>query len=69
PSQEKRYNHANLETVLEWVEELKPRMTYLTHMGLEMDYEHLLTILPPNIRPAYDQMQIEVAPVHLSILL
>jgi phosphoribosyl 1,2-cyclic phosphate phosphodiesterase len=65
PSPNKRYNHAHLGTVLEWAEELKPRMTYLTHMGLEMDYDHLLTILPSNVRPAYDQMQIEVTPIRL----
>ncbi|MDR3151423.1 MAG: MBL fold metallo-hydrolase [Holosporaceae bacterium] len=65
PSPEKKHNHAHLEIILEWVEELKPRMTYLTHMGFEMDYDNLLSILPHNVRPAYDQMQIEVAPVHL----
>ncbi|GHT90755.1 metal-dependent hydrolase [Alphaproteobacteria bacterium] len=57
---EKKSNHAGLDTVLKWVEMLEPKMTYLTHMSIHMDYDHLLTILPSNVRPAYDQMQLEV---------
>ncbi|MDR2794953.1 MAG: MBL fold metallo-hydrolase [Holosporaceae bacterium] len=53
-------NHANIDTILQWVEILKPQMTYLTHMSIRMNYDHLLQILPPHIRPAYDQMQFEV---------
>ncbi|MDR3179676.1 MAG: MBL fold metallo-hydrolase [Holosporaceae bacterium] len=53
-------NHANIDSILRWVEILKPKMTYLTHMSIRMDYDHLLQILPPHIRPAYDQMQFEV---------
>jgi phosphoribosyl 1,2-cyclic phosphate phosphodiesterase len=53
-------NHANIDSVLQWVEILKPKMTYLTHMSIRMDYDRLLQILPPNVRPAYDQMQFEV---------
>ncbi|MDR1361718.1 MAG: MBL fold metallo-hydrolase [Holosporaceae bacterium] len=60
PSTKKKYNHAHLETVLGWVRELNPRMTYLTHMGFDMDYDWLSTTLPYNIRPAYDRMQILV---------
>jgi phosphoribosyl 1,2-cyclic phosphate phosphodiesterase len=57
-SREKKPTHANLETVLKWVEELKPKMTFLTHMNISMDYDALLQELPPNVRPAYDGMQI-----------
>lgn len=52
---DKRPTHANLDLVLQWVDKVKPKMTYLTHMDSSMDYDNLIKILPPNIRPAYDQ--------------
>ncbi|MDO9708638.1 MBL fold metallo-hydrolase [Paracraurococcus lichenis] len=52
--------HANLETVLRWVEVLRPRRTVLTHMGTAMDYRSLLRELPPGIEPGYDGMVLEV---------
>ena len=52
--------HANLTQVLKWVDEIKPKMTYLTHMDLSMDYDTLVRELPNNIRPAYDGLQIEI---------
>lgn len=51
-----RPTHANLNTVLKWVDRLKPRRTYLTHMDASMDYNTLLKILPAHIKPAYDQL-------------
>ncbi|MBR1734952.1 MAG: MBL fold metallo-hydrolase [Alphaproteobacteria bacterium] len=50
--------HANLDTVIKWVNELKPRQTFLTHMSIDMDYDSLIRDLPPNIRPACDGLQI-----------
>lgn len=55
-----RPTHANLKTVLGWIEKLKPRQTYLTHMDASMDYETLLKVLPDNVKPAYDQLVIQV---------
>jgi len=52
--------HSHLRQTLEWVEEFKPKRTYLTHMNAHMDYEALLRELPPNIEPCYDGMQFEV---------
>ena len=46
--------HANLDTVLGWIERLKPRRTVLTHMGPGMDYAWLKTHLPPGVEPGYD---------------
>lgn len=51
-------SHANLETVLGWVQQFKPKHTILTHMNHEMDYDSLRQKLPQNIRPAFDGMQI-----------
>jgi len=52
--------HAGLPTVLAWVAQLAPQRTILTHMGPDMDYQHLLRILPPGIEPGFDGMVIEL---------
>ncbi len=46
--------HASLDTVLEWVERLKPERAYLTHMDHSMDYDSLMGKLPNGVEPAYD---------------
>jgi len=52
------YNHAGFTKIKEWVEILKPEMTYLTHLTASADYETLCRILPDNIRPAYDGLEL-----------
>lgn len=52
--------HANLQTALKWIDIVKPRRAFFTHMDSSMDYDTLLSLLPTNIAPAYDQMEIEV---------
>ncbi len=52
--------HTHLSRILEWVGELKPRKTYLTHMNRHMDYDSLCRELPENVRPAHDGLVIEV---------
>lgn len=59
-SRDKKPTHANLDTVLQWVRELKPRQTYLTHMSVDLDYDLLRADLPQNVFPAYDDLQIIV---------
>ena len=56
---EESATHATLKQVKEWVEHLKPRMTYLTVLTNFMDYDTLCAELPENIRPAYDGMVLE----------
>lgn len=51
--------HANLKRVMEWVDRLKPEMTYLTVLSSYMDYQTLCTELPAHVRPAYDGLIIE----------
>ena len=53
---EKHWTHANLNTVLGWVDRLKPRRTVLTHMGTEMDWSWMRNNLPPGIEAGYDGM-------------
>ena len=52
--------HANIQKVKKWVEKLKPKMTYLTALTTHMDYKTLCGELPPNIRPVYDGMEIDL---------
>lgn len=46
--------HAHLDKVLEWVERVKPRQAFLTHMTPSMDYNTLCVSLPSHVRPAFD---------------
>lgn len=59
-SHDEKPTHANLATVLKWIDELKPRHVYLTHMSIDMDYDSLVRELPPHVRPAYDGLQVTI---------
>jgi phosphoribosyl 1,2-cyclic phosphate phosphodiesterase len=54
------WTHADLTTVLGWVELLKPRRTVLTHMGTEMDWAWMQANLPPGVEAGYDGMVLAV---------
>ncbi len=52
---EKHVSHFNLEEAIELVNELKPKMTYLTHISHQLGkHEEVEKELPENIRLAYD---------------
>ena len=50
--------HADLPSVLQWVEMLTPRRAVLIHMDQSMDYATLCRELPEGIEPAYDGMEL-----------
>jgi phosphoribosyl 1,2-cyclic phosphate phosphodiesterase len=54
------WTHADLPTVLSWVERLRPRRTILTHMGTDMDWAWLRANLPPAVEAGYDGMVLSV---------
>ena len=56
---ERHWTHANLDTVVGWVDRLKPRRTILTHMGTEMDWAWMQDNLPPGIEAGYDGMVLQ----------
>jgi phosphoribosyl 1,2-cyclic phosphate phosphodiesterase len=56
---ETHWTHANLPTVLGWVERLRPRRTVLTHMGTDMDWAWLRANLPNGVETGYDGMVLE----------
>lgn len=59
-AKEPRISHSHLAKTLEWVERVRPRQAYLTHMSLHLDYDTLMKELPKGVEPAYDGLVIEV---------
>jgi phosphoribosyl 1,2-cyclic phosphate phosphodiesterase len=57
-------SHSHLDKSIAFVELLKPRRAYFTHMGHELDHATTDALLPPHIRLAYDglQLQFDIAP-------
>ncbi|WP_300669909.1 MBL fold metallo-hydrolase [Soonwooa sp.] len=54
------HSHFILPEVLELVKDLKPKMTYLTHISHLLGFhDDLVAELPPHIQPAYDGLEIE----------
>ena len=54
------WTHADLATVLGWVDRLKPRRTVLTHMGTEMDWAWMRQNLPAGVEAGYDGLVLAV---------
>lgn len=52
--------HFNLNNVLQHVLFLKPKKTILTNLHTDLDYNHLLKILPNNIIPGYDGLSLNI---------
>ncbi|SEM60342.1 phosphoribosyl 1,2-cyclic phosphate phosphodiesterase [Sphingomonas gellani] len=53
-------SHPTLSAVLGWVETLRPSCALLVHMDQSMDYRHLRGILPTNVAPGYDGMEVQL---------
>ncbi len=52
--------HADLSTVLGWIERVAPRRAVLTHMGTDMDWAWMAAHLPPFVEAGYDGMVLEL---------
>ncbi len=52
--------HSHLENTLEWIDRVKPRRAWLTHMNNTLDYAALAATLPPGVMPAHDGLVIEI---------
>jgi phosphoribosyl 1,2-cyclic phosphate phosphodiesterase len=50
--------HAHLPLTLSWIERVRPRRAYLTHMNHTMDYAAVSRMLPAGVEPAYDGLEI-----------
>lgn len=51
-------SHANLEQALGWVERVRPRHAWFTHMSHEVDHEAVESSLPEHVRLSYDGLRI-----------
>jgi phosphoribosyl 1,2-cyclic phosphate phosphodiesterase len=62
------YSHSHLAKSIDFVNQLKPRRAFFTHMSHDLDHATTETTLPPHIRLAYDGLQInfEIAPEPIS---
>ncbi|MGN6548903.1 MAG: MBL fold metallo-hydrolase [Pararhizobium sp.] len=52
-------SHLSLSEALGWIDRLKPRHTYLTHMHTPLDYRTVMAETPPHVEPAYDLLSFE----------
>ncbi|MGO9273057.1 MAG: MBL fold metallo-hydrolase [Terriglobia bacterium] len=52
--------HSTLEQSLTWVERLKPRRAFFTHMAHELGHEETNATLPSHVRLAYDGLKVEL---------
>ncbi|MBA1337281.1 MAG: phosphoribosyl 1,2-cyclic phosphate phosphodiesterase [Pelagibacterales bacterium] len=57
---DKNYAHFNLDECLYINKHLKPKKMILTNLHTDLDYDHLLSILPKNVIPAYDGLKISL---------
>lgn len=53
--------HSHLEKTLGWVNRVKPERTILTNLHQDMDYDALKAILPANVEPGFDQMEVKIS--------
>jgi phosphoribosyl 1,2-cyclic phosphate phosphodiesterase len=54
-------SHLSLSEALEHVERYAPRQAVLTNLHIDLDYAQTDAITPPNVRPAFDGLQIDVS--------
>ncbi|MCC7157197.1 MAG: MBL fold metallo-hydrolase [Bryobacterales bacterium] len=52
--------HSTIDRSLKYVEQLAPRRTYFTHISHDLLHQRAEELLPPNVRLAYDGLEIEV---------
>ncbi len=50
--------HTTLDRALQWVEQLKPRRAFFTHMGHDLGHARTEAKLPAHVRLAYDDLEI-----------
>ena len=53
------FSHSHLEKSIAFVNLLKPRRAFFTHMGHDIDHASTEAMLPPNIRLAYDGLKLD----------
>jgi len=59
--------HMTVGEALAVTEAVRPRRTFLIHMGHELDYAELAKALPPGVEPAYDGMVLDIESTKESV--
>jgi phosphoribosyl 1,2-cyclic phosphate phosphodiesterase len=54
-------SHNNVEQALQWVERVKPRRAFFTHIAHELDHAKTEAELPAHVRLAYDGLRLPIA--------
>jgi phosphoribosyl 1,2-cyclic phosphate phosphodiesterase len=52
-------SHLTLTKALHWIERMTPRLSVLTHLHIDIDYDEIAAILPSQVVPAFDGMVLE----------
>ncbi|HVO96935.1 MAG TPA: MBL fold metallo-hydrolase [Bryobacteraceae bacterium] len=52
--------HSTVAQALQWVEELKPKRAYFTHICHDLPHAQTEATLPPGVHLAYDGLEVEV---------
>ena len=60
--EETHQSHSHLAQTLDWIARVNPRQAYLTHLGLEADYDAFMRKTPDHVAPAYDGLQFTTSP-------
>ena len=53
-------SHATLDEAMRWVEVVKPKRAWMTHMSHEVDHEATEATFPPHVRLSYDGLRIPI---------
>ncbi len=52
--------HSWFEQTMAWIERVRPKRAYLTHLNHTMDYRTLLGLCPEGVEPAWDGLVLEL---------
>jgi phosphoribosyl 1,2-cyclic phosphate phosphodiesterase len=53
-------SHAHVNLTLDWISQIKPELSLLTNLHIDLDYKDLLKRLPEGVRPAYDGLEVTI---------
>ena len=46
--------HAHFDLTFSWLDKLKPKQAYLTHLSPDSDHDYVSELCPKNVEPAFD---------------
>jgi phosphoribosyl 1,2-cyclic phosphate phosphodiesterase len=53
-------SHAHYEMTMNWIDRVKPKQAFLTHMAHEIYYDEISNILPSGVAPVHDGQEITI---------